>query len=794
MNFKDLLNLLEQSRSTADSFRTTGQAMAQDKIKGSSASDKQKDAERKRKERARLIPREKKPKEELIKEVIAVRTNSGRIQIIFKDSFDKNKHTPLNKKEAVSMEEARSLTKDPKFEQTGASKLLFGNIRAKESSGREKGKEQGKEAQKAQGKPSQEQGEEKPQRSEKPKKLSKEEIFQLMTQMSPEQMNQLPFEVRQEYFKQVRTPPSNSSFDSMTFEMLANKFGINPLSTASYNQQVLNALIFLAKIKAGAGEQELDSYIAMASNALDFSKNAFEQAKKILSQIGEECIQNLVSSIENGSKTIFAEGNVDMECGKFKFNISAGGEFALTTDKFDQSSKSFRGLVKNSIALALSNTNLQKDPKFTKFAETMNKNGSKFSTVLLSNENISKIQNNPQLLSQMQAVDLTNSQGQGIGKLFDENGKVNKLASLENYQSEITKSAPILFKNTSKNISEFTDVFVKNILKTYYRGDMIKKPEASPTHLVTQNGIFPLSNNYFDEIVKSATVSVRPSVILAAHDNIKQRTDSTSEITKKFATMVEETEQQGEGQGQEDLSSMFIQKDQINPLQVAMDYITNNMDFDINVSLIPGFSPKDLNTIQYNYVRIGGKTVKIPVEKTDTLKHLMQEHTSFIVNDLLVESLTNNFVLTNMLNARLITQDEAISIRNPKMLMEDDSFLKTVYGNILERALVFPDMLLAVMNRNEFGIMEAERNYAKEYRNYHGKPKQRKERAARTKAREQMIKKGRVKKGDGKDIDHKKALRHGGSNGINNLRVRNKSENRADNGHSKGEKQDKDWK
>jgi hypothetical protein len=89
---------------------------------------------------------------------------------------------------------------------------------------------------------------------------------------------------------------------------------------------------------------------------------------------------------------------------------------------------------------------------------------------------------------------------------------------------------------------------------------------------------------------------------------------------------------------------------------------------------------------------------------------------------------------------------------------------------------------------------EYERDYKQEYKNYHGKPKQRKERAARTAARELMIKKGRAKKGDGKDIDHKKPLRHGGSKGINNLRVRNRSENRSDNGHHKGEKQNKDWK
>ena len=48
---------------------------------------------------------------------------------------------------------------------------------------------------------------------------------------------------------------------------------------------------------------------------------------------------------------------------------------------------------------------------------------------------------------------------------------------------------------------------------------------------------------------------------------------------------------------------------------------------------------------------------------------------------------------------------------------------------------------------------------------------------------------------DGKDIDHKKPLRSGGSKGINNLRVREKSANRADNGHKKGETQNKgSWK
>jgi len=47
------------------------------------------------------------------------------------------------------------------------------------------------------------------------------------------------------------------------------------------------------------------------------------------------------------------------------------------------------------------------------------------------------------------------------------------------------------------------------------------------------------------------------------------------------------------------------------------------------------------------------------------------------------------------------------------------------------------------------------RNYRKEYDNYQGTPTQKKRRAGRNKARRLMIRNGKAKKGDGKDIAHK---------------------------------------
>lgn len=69
------------------------------------------------------------------------------------------------------------------------------------------------------------------------------------------------------------------------------------------------------------------------------------------------------------------------------------------------------------------------------------------------------------------------------------------------------------------------------------------------------------------------------------------------------------------------------------------------------------------------------------------------------------------------------------------------------------------------------------RDYAKEYRDYHAKPDQKKRRAGRNKARSLMEKAGRVSKGDGKDIDHKNM--DATDNRMSNLRVQPKSVNRA---------------
>jgi len=72
------------------------------------------------------------------------------------------------------------------------------------------------------------------------------------------------------------------------------------------------------------------------------------------------------------------------------------------------------------------------------------------------------------------------------------------------------------------------------------------------------------------------------------------------------------------------------------------------------------------------------------------------------------------------------------------------------------------------------------RDYKKEYDEYHGKPTQRKNRSKRNQARSKLG----LKKGDPREVDHKKPLSKGGSNNKKNLRAVSRTTNRK-----KGNKQ-----
>lgn len=76
--------------------------------------------------------------------------------------------------------------------------------------------------------------------------------------------------------------------------------------------------------------------------------------------------------------------------------------------------------------------------------------------------------------------------------------------------------------------------------------------------------------------------------------------------------------------------------------------------------------------------------------------------------------------------------------------------------------------------------------YKRYYKKYHATAKSKKQRAMRNRARREAEKEGTVKKGDGKEIDHKKPLSKGGTNAKSNRRVVSRKTNRSFARDSKG--------
>ncbi len=76
-------------------------------------------------------------------------------------------------------------------------------------------------------------------------------------------------------------------------------------------------------------------------------------------------------------------------------------------------------------------------------------------------------------------------------------------------------------------------------------------------------------------------------------------------------------------------------------------------------------------------------------------------------------------------------------------------------------------------------MKNGKRDYKRENALYNSKPEQKKNRAARNAARATMMKEGKVRKGDGKDVDHSNPISKGGTNAPSNLVAISISANRS---------------
>lgn len=761
----------------------TGTDIRKETKMGSATDRKSRDAARKRAERAAKPKREQMPTAELIKQIIAVKAGDGSTELIYKDSYNPNYHELVNPDRDLSVEDAKAFTKAETFIQTQASQQLFGDLKKKAEA---KERKRATEAEGAPEKGDQEAGPEVEKRQfVKPKKLSTADLLASLGSMGGDQLGGLPFTLRQEYFLQNRDPMEAKAFDSLTFETIAAKFGISKVDLP-YNEQVKNALIILSRVKAGASDQEL-SFVTNIKNGLftQFGREAFEQAKKILSQVGDECLQLMVSASEAGMAGVAPQGQTDFTCGKIKFAVNAQGEISLSSSDPTQQGKAVKKTIEQSLIATMQDPSLaSKDPLYQQAMTQVNDLMAASSTFKLSDATFQKLSKDPNMFAFMQNEPVMSAVGQPLGTIVMPNGELNPAISYKKFEQDLNRITDKFIAQQKSKKAPFLRSFVKSAVSMQIRGDNFVEPDNAPSHLVTGKGIFPLSDDYFDAIAANSDVNISKANVSVE--------DKKSDINR-FAVVVEQTEMDVPVDPYQQMRDIVLSSATpigATPIEAFAKSLTKNYNFDLNISLLPGVSPKDIHGVEYNFLTVQGKKFKIPVIRDQELLAANMNESYVIANNLILESRENDDVLRALYHTGAINFEQAENIVASRYVILETSgeFLSAIILELNDKLEVNPKLV------SECAVYLEEkrkRNYKREYKLFHGKPSQIKKRAKRVTARRKLEREGKVHKGDGKDVDHKTPLRNGGSNGKQNLRVRSRKDNRSDNGKYKGQPADK---
>lgn len=686
-----------ERRTASSTLPKTGTAIKKAEAKDKAGDRKGRDAARKRVERA-AGGRDQETKDDLVKQMMAVKTRDGHLQIIYKDSFDENFHTPYNTGRDLSIAEAKNVSETGGFQQTKASKDLLGAINGKDDvdkkekkekkSGEDKNakktpaKDKGKDSKGAKARD----GDEK-----KPRRLSEEEIFQALATMQPQELEGVPFDVRQNYFMATRLPVKASEFDSLAFKDVAARLGIDATSDEPMNTQTRNALIVMGRMKAGASEQELGFLTTMRNGSLGrFSEAAFDQARKMLSQIGDTCLQSMVSTLESGMDTpTIAAGNVDFSCGNFRFGVNTQGEVSVSTDALSQEGKGMKQVVGTMInAMFADPAFIESDRSAQKsFLEIQTAQG-QFAPMMFSNASFETVKRNPKALEKMKELPVVLQDGQEVGPLVDPNGQLNPVASYDNFLSYIQEVGKGYMRANKTAKGQFLTKLKQLVTTSWVRGDGIKPPELSPTHVVTGNGVFPLNDDYLDNISRKTDMVVKDGGELfsgTSTDYDAQTADSKFDIAR-FRTVVEDATSPLEASPEELFAALGVQTGSLNPAQLLADSLSRFMQFDVNISLLPGTRPRNNDSIDYNYLHQDGKVTSIPVDRDSAMLTKVYENLDAVIGHM-VQAKEDRALAA-------LHESGILDIRELEMLLVESGLEETVKAVCLARIDRDPHLVL----------------------------------------------------------------------------------------------------
>jgi hypothetical protein len=500
------------------------------------------------------------------------------------------------------------------------------------------------------------------------------------------------------------------NISNISYKVLNQKYGVKSTNKDDRDFQIENAVILVSRICSGATAEELQVLQQFENGRFfDFDENAFDLGRNILLQLGENCIKNLMHARE---LEIFEDapgsGRTQLMCQDNTFKVVTGKTYIKdTTDSPNYGIKMQKAL--KSILTQSPEIYINLDP--------------------ILGEIYSMLQQKEEEIPEKGATEFVNQQ-------------------LEELMKELVKQKKIL------NGGQFEKSLKAALTKYHLTGNNIVDPRANAAFLLTDYGLFQLSNEFISYLSNSSTLDIRPKKIFSPVTGRKTLNSKLPKAIEKYKAIVEQVK--------ENMNVKEPSKEEvvISLPSMILSAIVDYFDFSFRVAISPSekVSTKKIKSNEYNTVLITGKEIKIPVtlDKGDMLTNTIKEDIDRAC-DILVER-------------NMMTKFVANGVKGTKNNSEIPEELKMLIATII----------CDMKNDRKKSIVEKLEGYEKKY-----SKKTSHHRSNRNKARRAAKKKFGAAAIKGKDVDHKDG--NPMNNSPSNLRLRSKGENRSDNGHHKGE-------
>jgi len=434
------------------------------------------------------------------------------------------------------------------------------------------------------------------------------------------------FAIYFEQIKQMRSKVKNvfENLSNISYKTLTETVGVRSINENDRDFQLENAIVTISRVCSGASEQELRLMMQLSNARLiDFNEEAFDIARKLLLELGENCFQNLFLADELGvTPDIQGAERTNILCGQNRFKLVTGKVYIKESTDSPNYGVKVQNVVRSLIPMCIpQDPQIIQNDEISMFLQPLKDQLQDFMVNLVDDTN-------PDLMQMPEIIKKIQSMG-----LIDQNGNIYEQAKLSNFNNIIKQYTDLIASQPGSFKKSFFLERMKQMLTNYFLQGMNQMDErANATHLLTDNGLFLIDENLIALYSEEANIKLTRKASLKSNTGRKNRNSGVPKKLEKLRAIVEEVKEAKNTKQPKASIDMFVVStvsllETIDLSIYAM--ILDNFDMEYTLSMNPGnkVSPREKKNNEYNIIKINDQEIKIPVvmDKGDMANKVIKE-------------------------------------------------------------------------------------------------------------------------------------------------------------------------